>query len=71
VSRSLVVIAFANACFVWCCDPVGAPIALPRVDSPSDAVIDEWHSKYVTCLTELFNAHKHKYGHGDSDLTVH
>lgn len=43
---------------------VGKPLRLPRIEDPSAADVATWHGAYVAALTELFDAHKDKYGHG-------
>ena len=37
---------------------VGPPMKLPRVAEPSNALVAEWHAKYVAALVALFNKHK-------------
>ena len=43
------------------CFAVGAPIACPRVAQPSKEQIADYHARYVSALTELFEAHKTKF----------
>uniref|UniRef100_A0A8D8YAP9 Acyltransferase n=1 Tax=Cacopsylla melanoneura TaxID=428564 RepID=A0A8D8YAP9_9HEMI len=40
---------------------VGAPIHVPKDSEPSQDLIEEYHKKYMDCLTRLFEEHKHKY----------
>ena len=41
---------------------VGAPIEVPKVETPSRQLVDEYHQKYMDGLSQLFDAHKTKYG---------
>lgn len=40
---------------------VGAPIAVPKTENPSQQLVDEYHRKYVDALVALFEQHKGKY----------
>lgn len=37
---------------------VGPPLELPHVPNPSAEVVDEWHDKYMTALTTLYQSYK-------------
>ena len=37
---------------------VGAPIDLPKIDNPTKEAVQEWHAKYMSSLTALFEEHK-------------
>lgn len=37
---------------------VGKAIVLPKIDNPSDELIDKYHAIYMEKLTDLFNRHK-------------
>jgi hypothetical protein len=37
---------------------VGAPIAVPVIERPSQEDIDLWHGQYLKAVRELFAAHK-------------
>mmetsp|Transcript_1750 Transcript_1750/g.3342 ORF Transcript_1750/g.3342 Transcript_1750/m.3342 type:complete len:373 (+) Transcript_1750:48-1166(+) len=49
---------------------VGPPLELPRISAPTPQEVDEWHSKYITALTDLFNKHKAEAGKPDAVLEV-
>lgn len=40
---------------------VGAPIEFERNENPTYDDIDELHERFIKELTNLFEAHKHKY----------
>ncbi|XP_014207549.1 2-acylglycerol O-acyltransferase 1 [Copidosoma floridanum] len=40
---------------------VGAPLEIPKIEKPTAEQIDEYHSKFVEKLVELFETHKSKY----------
>ena len=44
------------------CITVGAPINLEKDSNPSNEKIDEYHKRYMTELSALFDEHKVKYG---------
>ncbi|KAJ8600911.1 hypothetical protein CTAYLR_005058 [Chrysophaeum taylorii] len=48
----------------------GEPIEFPKIESPTDADVDLWHTKYVTELVNLFETHKAQAGYGDRTLMV-
>lgn len=39
---------------------IGRPIELPHIENPTDSEVDEWHSKYMQALEELFDEWKDK-----------
>lgn len=41
---------------------IGAPIRVPRVPMPTHEQVDQLHAEYCRRLSELFDAHKTKYG---------
>jgi len=47
---------------------MGAPLQLPRIESPTEAQVIEWHGRYVASLRELFDTHKEQFGYGDREL---
>jgi len=49
---------------------VGEPLALPKVAEPTAAQIEEWHSKYVAALTDVFESNKVAAGFPDAKLEV-
>jgi len=49
---------------------VGQPIAVERVENPSQEQIDSLHDQYVEKLEELFESNKEKYGL-DKDMHIH
>ena len=34
---------------------------MPKVPSPTDAQVDEYHARYVAALRKLYDAHKDTY----------
>lgn len=40
---------------------VGAAIDLPKIENPIQSDIDEYHTKFINELQELFETHKSKY----------
>jgi len=40
---------------------VGKPIECPKMENPSEASVDEFHNKYISELTNLFNEYKDEY----------
>ena len=49
---------------------VGAPLALPRIEQPTDADVDAAHAKYVEALRALFERQKAAYAHEGHDATL-
>lgn len=49
-------------CNVPFCLPVGHPITVPQVGSPSQEQVDHYHSLYMKALSELFHRHKTSCG---------
>ena len=47
---------------LFLCIAVGAPIDLEKDSNPSNEKIDEYHKRYMTELSALFDEHKVKYG---------
>lgn len=50
--------------------PVGKPIPVPKVENPSKELIDEYHTKFVTALSALFEENKHKYDEAGSEAKL-
>lgn len=46
---------------------VGKPIPVPRTKNPSEQQVDAYHTLYIDCLQELFNAHKERFGLQQTD----
>ncbi|KAM5165619.1 diacylglycerol O-acyltransferase 2-like [Mantella aurantiaca] len=46
---------------------VGKPIPVPRMKNPSMEQVDEYHTLYINCLQELFNANKERFGLQQTD----
>ena len=44
------------------CFAVGAPIEVPRVESPTMEQLNEYHQIYMKRLYQLFEDYKIKYG---------
>jgi len=49
---------------------VGDPIPVPKNPNPSPELVSALHLRYYRALTDLFERHKHSYGHGDYSLQV-
>jgi hypothetical protein len=49
---------------------VGAPISVDQMESPTQDYVDAVHEKYMNGLSELFYAHRDKYGHPNSELII-
>ena len=41
---------------------VGEPLPVPKIDKPSQEVVDKYHALYMEALKKLFDQHKTKYG---------
>ncbi|CAI5452740.1 unnamed protein product [Caenorhabditis angaria] len=41
---------------------VGAPLKVEKTENPTNDVIDKLHQEYMNALSDLFDAHKSKYG---------
>jgi 2-acylglycerol O-acyltransferase 2 len=54
------VLPFASAKIVAV---VSQPIQLPKIENPTPEDIDEWHSKIMQALKDLYDRHKAKYAH--------
>ncbi|CAH1118870.1 unnamed protein product [Phaedon cochleariae] len=40
---------------------VGKPLDVPKIENPSREEVEEYHAKFVQCLTELFEEQKYNY----------
>lgn len=40
---------------------MGKPIEVPKVDIPSDELVDEYHEKFYKALHNLFEEYKREY----------
>lgn len=49
---------------------VGAPIAVDKVEKPSQELIDDLHEKYVQSISKLYEDYKVKCGYGDVPLII-
>ncbi|XP_028923544.1 diacylglycerol O-acyltransferase 2-like protein 6 [Ornithorhynchus anatinus] len=50
---------------------VGEPLPLPKVENPSQEMVDHYHGLYVAALRRLFDRHKAQYGDSDAqELTI-
>ena len=48
---------------------IGAPIRVPRMEKPTHEQVDQLHAEYCRRLSELFDAHKTKFGiHAEKHL---
>jgi hypothetical protein len=49
---------------------VGPPLEVPRIQNPSQEVVDEYLDRYITAVTGLFHRHKHKYANSPDERLV-
>jgi len=49
---------------------IGPPLALPKIDKPTQKDVDEWHAKYLVALQELFDRHKAAAGKPEAVLEI-
>ncbi|XP_048873550.1 diacylglycerol O-acyltransferase 2 [Brienomyrus brachyistius] len=47
---------------------VGEPITVPKIEDPSQEVLDQYHAMYITSLGKLFDKHKSRFGLKESDI---
>ena len=43
---------------------IGSPISVPKVETPSDEVVEKYHKAYLEALKKLYEEHKEYYGMG-------
>lgn len=49
---------------------IGEPILLPLIEEPTEKDVDDWHSKYVEALKELFEKYKADAGYPDAQIEL-
>ncbi|XP_045703468.1 acyl-CoA wax alcohol acyltransferase 2 [Phyllostomus hastatus] len=49
---------------------VGEPLIVPKIEKPSQEVVDKYHALYVEALRKLFDKHKTQYGFSESQELV-
>ncbi|KAM8965948.1 diacylglycerol O-acyltransferase 2-like protein 6 isoform 1-T1 [Sarcophilus harrisii] len=50
---------------------VGEPIPVPKIEKPSQELVDKYHAQYIKALLKLFNEHKVQYGIPETrELTI-
>ena len=49
---------------------LGKPLAVPRIESPSPAEVEEWHGRYVEHLRDVYNRNRDKFAPGADDLRI-
>lgn len=49
---------------------VGKPIAVPKIENPSESDVDHYHAKFVQELKTLFEQHKRKYDAAGDDAEL-
>ena len=49
---------------------VGAPIPVPKVESPTDEEVDRLHSEYVAALAKLYEDNVAEYGDPGQRLLI-
>lgn len=47
---------------------VGEPITVPKIEEPSQDVIDMYHAMYIRSLKSLFDNYKTRFGLNESDI---
>ncbi|XP_078004101.1 acyl-CoA wax alcohol acyltransferase 2 isoform X1 [Phascolarctos cinereus] len=45
---------------------VGKPLLIPKIENPSQEMVDKYHALYLTALRKLFDEHKVQYGISES-----
>jgi len=53
-----------------CVSYVGAPLRLPRIESPTPQQVEEWHAAYLAALQKTFDEGKAGAGEADAVLEV-
>lgn len=48
----------------------GEPIVVPKVDNPTQAQVDEYHTKLMSGFLDAFNTHKAAYGWSEKELKL-
>lgn len=46
---------------------VGEPIEVPKVENPSQELINEYHEKFFSALLDLFEKYREKYDMNGKD----
>lgn len=49
---------------------VGEPITVPKIEEPSQDVIDMYHAMYIRSLKSLFDNYKARFGLNESDILL-
>ena len=49
---------------------VGSPIAVPKIEKPTDEEVQEYHTKYVEALQRLYNEYNPQYGNPNIELAI-
>lgn len=49
---------------------VGEPITVPKIEEPSQEVIDMYHAMYIRSLKSLFDNYKTRFGLNESDTLL-
>ncbi|XP_072483541.1 diacylglycerol O-acyltransferase 2-like protein 6 [Notamacropus eugenii] len=45
---------------------VGEPMPIPKIENPSQEMVDKYHALYIKALRKLFDEHKDRYGVSES-----
>lgn len=47
---------------------VGEPITVPKIEDPTEEMVDLYHDMYIRSLQSLFDKSKTRYGLKESDI---
>lgn len=47
---------------------VGEPITVPKIEDPTEEMVDLYHDMYIRSLQSLFDRFKTRYGLKESDI---
>ncbi len=53
--------------FMFLFSTVGEPITIPKIEEPTQDVIDMYHAMYIRSLKSLFDNYKTRFGLNESD----
>jgi len=49
---------------------LGKPIEIPKIDNPSKADIDKYHTRLIASVETLYNENRAEYGYADVPLRI-
>lgn len=47
---------------------VGEPITVPKIEDPTEEMVDLYHAMYIRSLQDLFDRYKTRFGLKESDV---